>query len=255
MKIIFLLSALFINFVNSKETKNNSEPINNDTQPQIQEELKELTDSTFDSVIQRGKNNRWLVIFYNEKCYHCRRALKVLNHILETTDYKVVNSIKFAAVESENNPECSFRFNVSLVPFIVLIENGKILEMDLFPNQKNLKYFMEIDFSNKANELKNFPEKNIIKYYFKMLIQSLDYLIEEFNKFLEKKNVPIRLNLVMVILGYIIFCFVLWLSLISLYFKLCTSKEKDNQINNRVDKPMSPKENEKKDNNNKEKKD
>ena len=126
----------------------------------------ELSDSNFDYIIQDGINNRWFILFYLEGCPHCHRLKEVLNRIIELRNYEIVNNIKFAEIEINRNSKSVFRFNISAAPYIIIVENNTMYELDLYLNEKNLINFIDTDFRNVTKDLKPFPHMNILKYYF-----------------------------------------------------------------------------------------
>ena len=181
LELIFLFQLISVelkekdNYDNSSKSNNKNEKI----------EILELNDSNFDLVIQNGKKNRWLILFYLETCYHCSRARTIINRILEFKEYKIINNIKFASIEVENNTKANIRFNVSQVPYIILVENNTMIEFDNYANEKNLINFIETNFTNVTNELKPFPTRNIFKYYYKKFDNSLAFVIDGINTYLK----------------------------------------------------------------------
>ena len=225
MKVNFIQIMFFLNCllnVELEESVNGSEP--SKTMNEKMEEIIELNDSNFDLTIQKGNNNRWLIIFYLETCYHCYRARIVLNRILELKEYKNINKIKFASVEVEKNSQCNDRFNVSQVPYIILVENGTMIEFDSYANEKNLIDFIETNYTNSTYDIKIFPKFNIFIYYFHQFEKSIYYVVNEINKYLESKNIKFKFTALSLILGYIILCFILWTSVILCIFKCFNNK-------------------------------
>ena len=225
MKVNFIQIMLFLNCllnVELEESVNDSEPSKNMNEKM--EEILELNDSDFDLTIQKGNNNRWLILFYLETCYHCYHARTVLNRILEFKEYKNINKIKFASVEVEKNSQCNDRFNVSQVPYIILVENGTMIEFDSYANEKNLINFIETNYTNTTYDIKIFPKFSIFKYYFHQFERSIYYAADEINKYLESKNINFKFTALSLILSYIILCFIVWTSVILCIFKCFNNK-------------------------------
>ena len=234
LEIIFLFQLISVE-LKEKEIHTNTSKTNNKEQ---KIELLELNDSNFDLVIQNGKNNRWLILFYLQTCYHCSRARTIINRILEFQEYKIINNIKFASIEIENNTKTNIRFNISQVPYIILVENNTMFEFDNYANEKNLINFIETNFTNVTNELKSFPSRNIFKYYYKKFDNSLTFVLEEVNTFLKSKNINFKFNAITFILGYTIFCFIFWMIVIYGFMKCCApnskkKKQKKNIVENK----------------------
>ena len=188
-------------------------------------EILEINDSNFDSIIQNGNNNRWLILFYLETCYHCYRARRLLNTILELKKYKEINNIKFASIEVKKNSKANIRFNITKVPYIILVENNTMLELDSYSNEKNLINFIETNFNNVTKDLIPFPTLNILQYHYILFINSLNSITDIINDYLESKNLNFKFNLLTLILAYILFCFILCYSIVYIYFKCLNSKK------------------------------
>ena len=118
-------------------------------------EIFSLNDITFDMVLQKGNVFKWLVILYSETCGHCEFARRELRKIF--SQYKNSTTIRFAEIEINRNPMTNMRFDIEGVPYIFLLQNNTIYEMDLYPSQKNLIEFIATDFKEVEKELKPFP--------------------------------------------------------------------------------------------------
>ena len=224
IQILFLFQLISVELKEKTNADSSKESDNSNNKGEINE-LLELNDSNFDLIIQNGKNNRWLILFYLETCYHCYRARTVINRILELKDYKIINNIKFASIEIGNNTKINIRFNISQVPYIVLVENNTMIEFDLYANEKNLVNFIETNFSNVVNDTKPFPKRNIFKYYYKQFENSLKYVLDQVNNYLKSKNINFKFNAITFIIGYTILCFAFWIIVILLFMKCFGSKK------------------------------
>ena len=132
-----------------------------DTENIPNKEVYSLNDLLFDMILQNGNNFRWLVILYSETCGHCEFARRELRRIFPL--YKNSTVLRFAEIEINRNPMTNMRFSIDSVPYIFLLQNNSIYEMDLYPNQKNFKIFLETNFEDVKNELKPFPP--MVKLY------------------------------------------------------------------------------------------
>ena len=168
----------------------------------------DLNDLIFDHVIRNGKIYRWFIFFYSKTCGHCRRARKEINKLFE--DFKNINSIRFAQIEAYDNTLTNVRFNITGVPYIILIENNSMLELDLFPNYENLKNFISTNFTEVLDELKPLPKRVKFAYVAWIIFkQTLDSLTESFNKLLKNHNINIHFNpytFILTVLVTIILC-------------------------------------------------
>ena len=196
-----------------------NEVINTNKNSQLKKEQKSeiitLNDNNFNYFVKNGKDNRWLIIFFIESCYHCNRALQILNNILYKNQFKSVNNIKFGKIDVSINEQINFRFNISEVPYIALIDNSSMIELDLYPNEKNLLNFIESNISQWENKF-NIPKNNLLKYYY---ISMDNY----------------SMNPIIFILLYIIISIILWTVIFSIYIICCGHKKKED-IKNIINK-------------------
>ena len=64
-------------------------------------------------------------------------------------------------MEAYDNSLTNVRFNITGVPYMILVQNNTMYELDLFPNFDNLKNFVNTNFSEVKDELKPLPVKVI----------------------------------------------------------------------------------------------
>ena len=228
MKYIFLfLISILLQYISTKEnnTTTSTEYIKKEVKPtgeiKIENEneneeegyyssskIHELNDITFDYIIRDGKIYRWFIIFYSRSCGHCKRAKKEISKIFET--YNNISNLRFAEIEAYQNTVTNIRFNISGVPYMILVENGSMYEMDLFPNYENLKDFIFTNFTEVEGDLKPIPRKVKFAYVaWVILKQTLDDVTNNFNIFLSNKGIKFQFNtygFIGCILGLIILC-------------------------------------------------
>ena len=130
--------------------------IPNDTSQISNKDIYSLNDLTFDMVLRGGNYYKWLVILYSETCGHCEHARREIRKIFP--DYKNSTSIRFAEIEINKNHLTNMRFDIEGVPYIFMLQNESMYELDLFPSAKNLKKFIETDFNDVEEELRPFPK-------------------------------------------------------------------------------------------------
>ena len=215
-----------------------NEVINTNKNSQIKKEQKSeiitLNDNNFNSFVKDGKDNRWLIIFFSVSCYYCNRALKILNSILYKNQFKSVNNIKFGKIDISINTKINFRFNISEVPYLTLIDNNSMIELDLYPNEKNLLNFIESNISQWKNNF-NVPKDNIFKYYYISIDNSLSNLVNDINNYLKSRNINYSMNPLIFILIYIVLCIIFWTIIFKGCIMCCRLKKKEdrkNKINN-----------------------
>ena len=226
MNFIFIQIFFFLLLFQSELQKD----INNKQEKILEKENKyeliNLTDKNFNTFVNNGKYNRWLILFYIETCYHCERALQNLNNILYKKQFKVINNIKFGIIDVSVNTKINYRFNISQVPQIILIENNSMIELDLYPNEKNFINFIESNISDSKN-IFPVPKINLLKYYYLLLDNSIYHFVDKLDEFLKSYNINYATNPIIFILLYIIFCVVLWTIIFKVFFKFCEYKKKE----------------------------
>ena len=214
MKFKFLLFIIFISKIILKEegkstTKNQKEK-DKDKDSKTKEKvvlenldeekgyftgskIHDLNDLFFDYMIRDGKIYRWFILFYSKTCGHCMRAKREIKKVFE--ELKSNDSLRFAQIEAYDNTMTNVRFNITGVPYIIIVENNTMHELDLYPNYENLKKFIFTNFSEVKDELKPFPKKVRFHYVAWVIFkQTLDSVTASVNKFLTKKNIKIQFN-------------------------------------------------------------
>ena len=217
ISLIFLALFTKIFLIEEKnETKNETKTEEEKMQEEFKEEegyypgnkIYDLSDIIFDYMIRDGKIYRWFILFYSKTCGHCRRAKKEITKVFE--DLKNNSTLRFAQMEAYDNTLTNVRFNITGVPYIILIENNSILELDLFPNYENLKNFISTNFSEVKEELKPLPKRVKFTYVAWVIFkQTLDSITESFNNLLKRHNINIKFNsltFVITVLTTIILC-------------------------------------------------
>ena len=205
MKIQFFLFAILVSKIILKEEGKSSKKINITSEKVVLESLDEengyftgskihdLNDLFFDNIIRDGKIYRWFIIFYSKTCGHCMRAKREIKKVFE--DLKSNDTLRFAQIEAYDNTMTNVRFNITGVPYIIMVENNTMYELDLYPNYENLKKFIFTNFSEVKDEIKPFPKK--VKFHYVAWVifkQTLDSVTASANRFLMKKNFKIQFN-------------------------------------------------------------
>ena len=223
IQIFFFLMKLEIELSEGKSIKSNQET---NQKKEQKSELINLNDKNFNYYINDGKYNRWLILFYSQTCYFCDRALQILNNILYKNQFKIVNSIKFGKIDVSENDVINFRFNISQVPHIIMIENSSMIELDFYPNENNFLNFIESNFSD---SLKVFPipKNNYFKYYYMSMENSIFFFVNQVNNFLKSFNINYAINPIIFILIYIILCIIFWTIIFKAFMKCCGNKKKE----------------------------
>ena len=229
VQIFFFLLQFNIEFNEVLNTNKNSQP-----KKEQKSEIIILNDNNFNSFVKDGRDNRWLIIFFSESCYYCNRAIQILNNILYKNQFKSVNNIKFGKIDISINTKINFRFNISEVPYIALIDNNSMIELNLYPNEKNLLNFIESNLSQWKNKF-NIPKNNLLKYYYMSFDNSISIFVNNINNFLKSRHINYSMNSIVFMLLYIVLCIIFW----TIIFKgciiciiCCGHKKKEDSNNN-----------------------
>ena len=206
---IFLLSLQKENdnkILNQSENKIENENLNikNNTSYLLNNQIYSLNDMTFDAILQKGNKYKWLVILYSQTCGHCEHARQEIRKVLP--QYKNSTTIRFAEIEINWNRMTDIRFDVDGVPYIFLLQNNSIYEMELYPSEKNLIKFIETDFKDVVNELKPFPPVvPAYKVFFITIQKIFQGLTEGVNELLEIYGYKFQFTPLLLILSLILF--------------------------------------------------
>ena len=229
VQIFFFLLQFNIEFNEVIDTNKNSQ-----LKKEQKSEIIILNDNNFHTFVKDGRDNRWLIIFFSESCYYCNRAIQILNNILYKNQFKSVNNIKFGKIDISINTKINFRFNISEVPYIALIDNNSMIELNLYPNEKNLLNFIQSNLSQWKNKL-NIPKNNLLKYYYMSFDNSISIFVNNINNFLKSRHINYSMNSIVFMLLYIVLCIIFW----TIIFKgciiciiCCCHKKKEDSNNN-----------------------
>ena len=253
-KQIFLYFLTILIIIKKLNFKTNNTHFNKEF---LNDKIYELSDMTFEDSINAGKYYKWCVIFYLKTCGHCKRAKNARDKIFKkVSDPKV----RFAQLETEENMITNFRFNVTAVPYIVLIENNSMLELEKYPNEENLLNFCQSNFSNFEKEIIPYPKPiGMGKVSWIMFRETINGLIYQINNYLKKYGINHQLNfnefLILLVLFLVIGGFLEYYLL-----SLCLNDKYEEEIkkqieliekNEKIKKSKNKKEKDKKENNDK----
>lgn len=157
--------------------------------------------------IASESNYKLFLLFYANNCQYCTMALKILkNQIVK--NFEDEDEISFGSInlDEQKNIWLGLRFNVTKIPYVVLIENKKM-------------YLFNYNFDEKAvinfiNEEKNIEDALDIPEemtFFWKLKSAMDELNENIEKILEKfgvnKTFGMKLAYILIILAIILFLY------------------------------------------------
>jgi glutaredoxin len=147
-----------------------------------------LTSSNFDNLVQNGNNNRWLIMFYTEDCSFCKQIKNMINKIIEDKEFNY--EIKFGKVDLMENLQLQIRFNITKIPYIVLVNHNKMYEMKFLPTESSFANFIDSTNFDEFKDLqKDFPENlSLFEFLKKLVIFSFSDGAMKLNRILEKYN-------------------------------------------------------------------
>ena len=239
MKFLPIICCLLLINVIVSENKTNETNVDKGIP---NDEIYELSDGNFDIVIQNGNNYRWFVLFYVSTCGHCRRAKKEIKAVFDKKEYG--SNLRFAQIETQSNVMTSIRFNITQIPYIVLMENNTMIEMTKYPNQNNIIDFIKTNFTNNTeDEILAIPVRPAFYYIaYVMLKESAESLRIYIMRFLHSKGYDFEIKSYHLIIGFVgIFSVII---LLECWLVSCCCKEDFDFAE--LEKKLKEKENQKK---------
>jgi hypothetical protein len=154
----------------------------------------DLTNSNFDYLVQNGITNHWLLIFYTENCGFCKQIKSLINKMID--DGKIISEIKFGKIDLSYNLGLQIRFNITKIPYIILVNNYSMYEVNFLPTEDSLNHFFESENLDEYKKFKKaFPQKlSLYKFIKNLVIFAFSDLTKKINSFLKKNKVSIELT-------------------------------------------------------------
>jgi len=106
--------------------------------------IHQLTDSNFESNVNNGINKPWFLIFYIDSCPHCRNAKSSLENISKNPDLVAKSNIKLGLIDCDSNMFTCYRFKISRVPYIVILDSNHMYELNEYPSKDNIVRFINL---------------------------------------------------------------------------------------------------------------
>jgi thiol-disulfide isomerase/thioredoxin len=168
----------------------------------------ELNNESFNKLLELhkyDKNKKLFLVFYTKNCKNCKEAINIINDIIDK--YKYDKEIDFGKVDCDlrENIWLNLRFNITRIPYIILIINGNIFyELNSNYDKFEISHFIN-DIKNDKDSLK-IP--NDIDIYKKRII-ILNYTINYISQFFKYHfNINISKNLIIFILISLLLTFI-----------------------------------------------
>ena len=185
-------------------------------------EVFNLTEKNFDTEVSKT-NTKWFVVFYADSCNYCKQTLKTItNDVLP--DYEDSKIYKFGKVDCNKEVWLALRFNITQIPYIVLIEDGKMFEFKQFTTKEAVETFLEEEKT--IEDMIPMPKPmGFMVIMIKMLTESYYLMKETIQKFLDSKGLNIKINdYIMTALGILFFLSVLFIE--NEIINMCCMKKK-----------------------------
>ena len=185
-----------------------------------------LHDSNFDSVIQNGNNNRWFIFFYAESSKYSKNVKAYVDTIINDKRYISINNLRFASVDIDYSLRLRIRFNITGIPYIIMVEDDKMLELNFIPNEQLYIKFFEIKDINEEKNVIDFKHALSLHGFIKgLFMQSMTYMAKHINSLLEKNKIKYRFTPISFFL-YTIFTisFIMVIIIIGIYKCFCGVK-------------------------------
>lgn len=127
--ILSILAAVVISIITVNISKSGN--IAFDENQQRKGKVINLTDSNFEETIKKGVT---LVDFWAIWCGPCKTQGPIIDKVAEEIGTKA----KICKLDTDKNPVISSKYNVNLIPTIIIFKNGKIVEKYVGVQQKDL---------------------------------------------------------------------------------------------------------------------
>ena len=179
-------------------------------------------------------NTKLFLIFYVEHCIYCSHALKILKEKI-VKNFEDEDEISFGVInlDDQKNVWTGLRFNISRIPYVILIEKEKMYYyQNAFEENLVMKFINEEKNEEDALDIpppSNFFDK--LKAVNKELAEKLGLFFEKFGL---KKEFANKITYAVIILGFIIFVYI-ESKIIALCSNLCRKNKqivKENNKNN-----------------------
>ena len=199
-------------------------------------QITELNDSNFDELVNNGISKNWLVMFYLEKCPHCVNAKDVISKLIKKDNFKKTS---VGMVECTQNVFSCMRFNITRVPYIVLLENNNMFEFNTYATEQSLSKFITEE-KNVENVMKIPNKIGYLEFFFKLMGEGVN-LINDYLKDYANHNLKIDIEWNMFhtmgifVISLVLVIFIEYL-ILSICYKNCKKKEKkDKEVHQKTE--------------------
>lgn len=146
--------------------------------------IDDLNDSNFDIKINDGLENSWFILFYIDSCPHCKNAKSSLENISKNSNLLSESNIKIGKLDCNSNMFSCYRFKITKVPYMIIIDKNYMHELNEYPSKENIMNFIKKK-KDKEQGLKIPLSVGYIEFFYKSLeeiVQLLNNTIENYLK-------------------------------------------------------------------------
>ena len=203
----------------------------------------ELNNDSFNELVKKYKydeNKKLLVIFYTKNCYNCNEAIRIItNDILN--EYRHDNKIQFAKVDCDlrENIWLNIRFNITRIPYIIIITGNYFYELKSNYDKFELNYF--INEQKSLKDLTQIPKDiSIIQKRIIIMRYTITYINQyfesRFNMTFNKNTIIFIFVLFLILFLCILFylikwcCYGLWGECLRYFELICKRKNNDKTV-------------------------
>lgn len=216
--------------------------------------IKELSPTDFEKLRfpKKGSKEKWLIVFYTDKCDYCDKVLEIVDNDIDSYFVDVKCDIHFGSINcsKEKNVWIDYQLGITHVPRIILVEQGKYVDYINYPRRDDVVKLIMSDTAVK----KGVPLPTVFPSFWLRNYAALDLLatnVREFcQAYLKKRKIQFELNkcyayilmaicftIVVIIEKYIASFFVSLLC--PVWKKEDKTKEKKEEIENKIDESNS----------------
>lgn len=187
-----------------------------------------LTNQSFDVQINNDIRIKWLIVFHVPQCNFCENIIKTIEESI-APEFELQDNVRFGFVDCDINVWLATRFNITMVPYTLMIHNKKMAELKRTPNKDSI-----IDFIHHLRTEDMIPMPKSLTYFAMCLtlLKELFHIIKETIQIqLDKKQITfIKWEHYMTgILLFISFLIILFVE--SMVINICCSKSKPKKNN------------------------
>lgn len=157
----------------------------------------DLTDSNIDSIVGDGTGRNWLLMFYLDSCPHCKNANNAFQQISQRSELEgeeaQVKNLQIGRIECNANNWSCLRFNISRVPYIIMLQNDKLFELETYVTEQKLyNFIVEDKLVEKGQKIP--PMLGWSGIIMRIFEESVNMMNQQIQEFIDEKLGPNKLT-------------------------------------------------------------